>query len=75
MEIRARYVLVGFFTLAVVVGGFAFVYWLQNTGGIGKRKSFDIHFSNTVSGLLRGSPVSVQRHPRGRGNWPAARPG
>ena len=57
MEIRARYVLVGFFTLAVIVGGFAFVYWLQNTGGIGKRTSFDIHFSNTVSGLLRGSPV------------------
>ena len=29
MEIRARYVLVGFFTLAVIAGGFAFVYWLQ----------------------------------------------
>ena len=57
MEIRARYVLVGFFTLAVIAGGFAFVYWLQTAGGAGKRKSFDIHFSNTVSGLLRGSPV------------------
>jgi phospholipid/cholesterol/gamma-HCH transport system substrate-binding protein len=57
MEIRARYVLVGFFTLAVIAGGFAFVYWLQTAGGVGKRKSFDIHFSNTVSGLLRGSPV------------------
>ncbi len=57
MEIRARYVLVGFFTLAVILGGFAFVYWLQTAGGVGKRKSFDVHFSNTVSGLLKGSPV------------------
>jgi phospholipid/cholesterol/gamma-HCH transport system substrate-binding protein len=57
MEIRARYVLVGLFTLAVIAGGFAFVYWLQTVGGVGKRASYDIHFSNTVSGLLRGSPV------------------
>jgi phospholipid/cholesterol/gamma-HCH transport system substrate-binding protein len=57
MEIRARYVLVGLFTLAVILGGFGFVYWLQNAGGMGKRVSYDIRFTNTVSGLLRGSPV------------------
>ncbi len=57
MEIRARYVLVGLFTLAVIIGGFAFVYWLQNAGGFGKRVSYEIRFSNTVSGLLTGSPV------------------
>ena len=57
MEIRARYVLVGLFTLAVIAGGFAFVYWLQTAGSLGKRTSYDVRFSNTVSGLLRGSPV------------------
>ncbi len=57
MEIRARYVLVGLFTLAVIAGGFAFVYWLQNAGSGGKRTSYEVRFANTVSGLLRGSPV------------------
>jgi len=37
MEIKARYVLIGLFTLASIVAGFAFVYWLQTTGGLGKR--------------------------------------
>jgi phospholipid/cholesterol/gamma-HCH transport system substrate-binding protein len=57
MEIRARYVLVGLFTLAVIVGGFAFVYWLQTSGSIGKRTSYEVRFHNTVSGLLTGSSV------------------
>ncbi len=57
MEIRARYVLVGLFTLAVIIGGFAFVYWLQTSAGTAKRNSYEVRFSNTVSGLLRGSPV------------------
>ncbi len=57
MEIRARYVLIGLFTLAVILGGFAFVYWLETTGGIGKRKDYRITFHNTVSGLLPGSAV------------------
>ncbi|MFY9641315.1 MAG: ABC-type transport auxiliary lipoprotein family protein [Rhodomicrobium sp.] len=57
MEIRARYVLVGLFLLAVAIGGFAFVYWLQTQGSLGKRTSYDVRFSNTVSGLLTGSPV------------------
>ncbi len=57
MEIWARYVLVGLFTLAVIIGGFAFVYWLQTAGSLGKRANYDVRFSNTVSGLLKGSPV------------------
>ncbi len=57
MEIRARYVLVGLFLLGVVLGGFAFVYWLETQGSLGKRTSYGIRFHNTVSGLLKGSPV------------------
>lgn len=57
MEIRARYILVGLFTLAVIAGGFAFVYWLQTAGSLGKRADYEVRFSNSVSGLLKGSPV------------------
>ncbi len=57
MEIKARYVLIGLFTLAAIVAGFAFVYWLQTTGGLGKRTSYEIRFHNSVSGLLKGSGV------------------
>ena len=57
MEIKARYVLIGLFTLAAIVAGFAFVYWLETVGGLGKRTSYEVRFHNTVSGLLTGSPV------------------
>ena len=57
MEIKARYVLIGLFTLASIVAGFAFVYWLETTGGLGKRTSYEVRFHNTVSGLLTGSAV------------------
>jgi phospholipid/cholesterol/gamma-HCH transport system substrate-binding protein len=57
MENRARYILIGLFTLAVTVAGFAFVYWLQNVGGLGQRTAYQIRFQSPVSGLLRGSAV------------------
>ena len=57
MEIKARYVMIGLFTLASIVAGFAFVYWLETTGGLGKRTSYEVRFHNTVSGLLTGSAV------------------
>jgi phospholipid/cholesterol/gamma-HCH transport system substrate-binding protein len=57
MEIRARYVLVGLFSLAIIVAGFGFVYWLNNVGGLSERTSYRIRFENSVSGLLLGSAV------------------
>ncbi len=57
MEIRARYVLVGLFLLAVIVAGFGFVYWLNTVGGLGDRTSYRIRFDHSVSGLLLGSAV------------------
>ena len=57
MEVRARYVQMGAFTLAVVVLGFAFVYWLNNAGGFGDRVSYRVQFQGPVAGLLRGSAV------------------
>ena len=57
MEIRARYVQMGAFTLAVIAAGFAFVYWLKNAGGLRERTVYRIQFESPVSGLLQGSAV------------------
>lgn len=57
MEIRARYTLIGLFTLLTAVAGFIFVYWLNHAGGLGQRAVYRAQFQNTVSGLLKGSAV------------------
>jgi phospholipid/cholesterol/gamma-HCH transport system substrate-binding protein len=57
METRARYVLVGAFTLAVIAAAFAFVYWLNTTGGLRERAYYRVRYQNSVSGLLVGSAV------------------
>jgi len=57
MEIHARYIQMGAFTVAVIAAGFAFVYWLNAAGGMGQRKPFVVVFDTPVSGLLRGSAV------------------
>jgi phospholipid/cholesterol/gamma-HCH transport system substrate-binding protein len=57
VEIRARYLQMGAFTVAVLVIGFAFVYWLNNVGGLRDRALFRLRFEGSVSGLLRGSAV------------------
>jgi phospholipid/cholesterol/gamma-HCH transport system substrate-binding protein len=57
METRANYVLIGIFTLAVVVGVFGFVYWFQNIGGTGERAFYRVVFEGSVSGLRTGASV------------------
>lgn len=57
METKARYILIGFFTLSVFMSVFAFVYWLHNTGGLSQKTLYRIRFENSVSGLLVGSNV------------------
>jgi phospholipid/cholesterol/gamma-HCH transport system substrate-binding protein len=57
METTARYTLIGTFVLAVTLAGFAFVYWLQNTGGLLDRQFLRVRFDSSVSGLLKGSNV------------------
>jgi phospholipid/cholesterol/gamma-HCH transport system substrate-binding protein len=57
METRANYVLIGAFTLAVVLGVFGFVYWFQNIGGTGERAFYRIQFEGSVSGLRTGATV------------------
>jgi phospholipid/cholesterol/gamma-HCH transport system substrate-binding protein len=57
METRANYVLIGLFTLAVIAGGFGFVYWFSTVGGAGVRVSYRIVFDGSVSGLNTGASV------------------
>ncbi|MFD2184130.1 MlaD family protein [Rhodoplanes azumiensis] len=57
METRANYILVGLFTLAVVVGAFTFVYWFSAPPGGLDRKRYDVVFEGAVSGLRPGSWV------------------
>jgi phospholipid/cholesterol/gamma-HCH transport system substrate-binding protein len=58
METRARYVVIGLFTLGAIVAGFLFVYWLQNAGGLRRQAIYQIRFEAPVSGLLKGSAVN-----------------
>src|SRR3990172_5099204 len=57
MEIRARYIQVGAFVLAVIVAGFVFVYWLNNAAGFSDRTIYRVRFQTPVAGLLGGSAV------------------
>src|SRR5215831_3692281 len=57
METRANYVVVGLFTLAVILGGFGFVYWFNTIGGAGDRVPYRIVFEGPVSGLRTGASV------------------
>ena len=57
METRANYVLIGVFTLAVVVGAFGFIYWFQSIGGPGERATYRVVFEGAVSGLGTGGAV------------------
>ena len=57
METKANYVVIGLFTLAVVVGVFGFVYWFQNIGGTGERAYYRVVFDGSVSGLRTGGSV------------------
>lgn len=57
MEIRAPYTVVGALVLSAIVGIFGFVYWLNNSGGIGKRDTYQLVFNEPVPGMLVGTTV------------------
>ena len=57
METRAPFVLIGAFVLAAMVAVFGFVYWLNNTGGLGPRTTYHVQFDGSVPGLLVGAGV------------------
>jgi phospholipid/cholesterol/gamma-HCH transport system substrate-binding protein len=57
MEDRAKYVLIGLFTFAVIAGAFGFVYWLHATSNTKDSAIYRVVFSGSVTGLRMGAPV------------------
>ena len=57
MEDRAKYVLIGLFTFAVVAAAFGFVYWLHNNACNKEYSAYRVIFEGSVSGLRVGGPV------------------
>ena len=57
METRANYVVIGLFTLAVIAGGFGFVYWFSRAGDGNERATYRVVFDGAVSGLRVGGWV------------------
>lgn len=58
METRANYILIGCFTLAVIMGAFGFVYWFHHVGGTGDRTSYRVVFQGPIGGLRSGASVT-----------------
>lgn len=56
METRARYAVIGAFVLACIFAAFGFIYWLQNSAGLGQT-TYRVQFNQPVSGLTAGSSV------------------
>ena len=57
MEDRAKFVLIGLFTFAVIVGAFGFVFWLHNAAGEQESATYRVIFNGSVTGLKSGAPV------------------
>lgn len=57
MENRANFALVGLFTLAVIGAAFGFVYWFKRGGEATNRQAYEIDFTGSVSGLVKGAAV------------------
>jgi phospholipid/cholesterol/gamma-HCH transport system substrate-binding protein len=57
METRAPFFIVGAFVLATIAAVFGFVYWLNNSGGLGPRSAYHVQFDGSVPGLLVGAGV------------------
>jgi len=51
------FVLIGAFVLAAIAAVFGFVYWLNNTGGLGPRATYHVQFEGSVPGLMVGAAV------------------
>ncbi|MBB3213395.1 phospholipid/cholesterol/gamma-HCH transport system substrate-binding protein [Herbaspirillum sp. Sphag1AN] len=57
MESRAHHVLIGVFTVAVVVAALLFSLWLSGLGGDRSVNFYTVIFNQAVNGLSRGSTV------------------
>lgn len=57
METRARYAVIGAFTILVIALAFGFIYWLKRLDETGIRSTVFFEFSGSVGGLAPGGAV------------------
>ncbi|MGF6493612.1 phospholipid/cholesterol/gamma-HCH transport system substrate-binding protein [Luteibacter sp. 621] len=57
METRAHHILIGIFTLVIVIGGLLFGVWLAKAHSDQEWNYYDVVFNEAVTGLSRGSAV------------------
>ncbi|HEY4093116.1 MAG TPA: MlaD family protein [Luteibacter sp.] len=57
METRAHHILIGLFTVIIVIGGLLFGVWLAKAHSDQEWNYYDIVFNEAVTGLSRGSAV------------------
>ncbi len=65
METRSSYILVGLMTIAILLGGFGFAFWLSRYNE-GDQREYDIFFQQSVGGLARGSGILYSGVPVGQ---------
>lgn len=65
METKANYAIVGFFTIAVMLLAFGFVYWMSAYGREGKMERVVVRIPGSANGLSVGSPVRFNGIPIG----------
>ena len=57
METKANYVVIGFFTIGVLVAGFTFVHWFRSIGKSTVSANYHVVFQGPVGGLRTGAGV------------------
>jgi phospholipid/cholesterol/gamma-HCH transport system substrate-binding protein len=57
METRAKFALIGLFTICVIAASFGFVFWFSGSRGGAKLKTYLVVFDTPVTGLSQGGSV------------------
>jgi phospholipid/cholesterol/gamma-HCH transport system substrate-binding protein len=57
METRVRFIVVGAFALAAIVGAFLFAFWIHSAGGLSNTRALKVEFVGSAGGLRPGSAV------------------
>ena len=57
METRVRFIIVGAFALAAVLGVFLFAFWIHGSGGLSNKRTLRVEFEGSATGLRPGSGV------------------
>ena len=65
METRSNYVMVGFVTVALLIGTLLFIVWIAGLSNKAT-KCYDIYFAQAVGGLNKGSNVTFSGVPVGQ---------